>query len=133
MAQLELAQRDPTQILKAGAALKMLSLPAGSLERLHDLKQRAIGLNRDSVLPDEMPELVVRDLTDQEIADMRAAQEADDFGDEIVADEDNVEPVDREADEIIVEIGEDNGRGTKAPIAAAADTRGFRLVREASA
>jgi len=60
MGQLALVQRDPTQILKVSMALKALSLAAGSLERLHDLKHRALGLDREDVFPEEMPELVIR-------------------------------------------------------------------------
>jgi hypothetical protein len=53
----------------------MLSLAAGSLERLHELKQRALGLDRDSAIGEEMPQLIVCDLTTDDVADMRAAQE----------------------------------------------------------
>jgi hypothetical protein len=41
MAQLELAQRDPTQTLRAASALKALSLAASGLERLHSIKKAA--------------------------------------------------------------------------------------------
>ena len=38
MAQLELAQKDPSQAFKAAGAVKLLSLAAAGLERLHNLK-----------------------------------------------------------------------------------------------
>ena len=44
MAQLALAQKDPAQAFKAATALKILSLAASALERLHATKLRALGL-----------------------------------------------------------------------------------------
>lgn len=37
MAQLELAQKDTAQAFKAASAVKLLSLAAGGLDRLHNL------------------------------------------------------------------------------------------------
>ena len=87
MAQLDQAQRDPSQVLRAGAALKMLSLAAGSLERLHDLKQRALGLDRNSHLDDERTELVIRNLTEEEVAEMRLRQEEEDASGDLMVPE----------------------------------------------
>lgn len=67
MAQLELAQKDPAQAYKAAAAIKMLSLAASAVERLHDTKSRVLGVDKDSLLPDELPVLTIRDLTSAEI------------------------------------------------------------------
>lgn len=137
MGQLALAQRDPSQILKAGAALKMLSLAAGSLERLHDLRQRALGLDKDNVFAEEMPELVIRCLTDEEVAEMRQQQESEDelagltlepeaapaSGGAIHATED---------DDVVVEDGEsepDKSRQAQTP--PPVDAAGYRLVRGA--
>jgi lambda repressor-like predicted transcriptional regulator len=133
MAQLALAEREPAEILKAGAALKMLSLAAGSLERVHDLKKRALGLDKDSVFSEEMPELIIRCLTDEEVAKMQDAQEQEDFGDEIIPDDEDgdVEPVDPEADEIVIEDSEGHGRRPEPRTPAHTDSEGFRLVREA--
>src|SRR5258705_1668570 len=54
MTQLELAQKDPSQAFKAAAAVKLLSLAAAGLERLHNLKWTALGMNRDSVVADAL-------------------------------------------------------------------------------
>jgi DNA-binding transcriptional regulator YdaS (Cro superfamily) len=43
MGQLQAVQKDPSQVLKAASAVKMLSLAAAGLERLHDLKWKALG------------------------------------------------------------------------------------------
>ena len=132
MAQLELAQRDPGQVLKAGAAIKMLSLAAGSLERLHDLKKRALGLDRDSVFAEELPELVIRCLTDDEAAEIRRQQEEEDEPGYLLEQDEGDEagrpnPHD---DEVIVESGDDKERSAEPCTPVATDRDGFRLVRE---
>src|SRR5665811_215617 len=58
MAQLRIAQKDPTQAFKAATALKTLSLAASALERLHATKLRALGLDQKNALPNELPVLV---------------------------------------------------------------------------
>ncbi|MBB3997863.1 hypothetical protein [Aureimonas pseudogalii] len=67
MAQLATAQTDPGAAYKAGTAIKTLSLAAGALQRLHDLKRSALGLSDSDVLGKEIPELVIRDITTTEI------------------------------------------------------------------
>src|ERR1700722_15991109 len=81
MAQLELAQKDPSQAFKAASAVKLLSLAAAGLERLHALKWSALGMNRDSVVSDELPKLIFVDLTNQEIKEMQQGQDEDELGD----------------------------------------------------
>jgi hypothetical protein len=78
MAQLQNAQKDPTQALKAATALKALSLAASALERLHATKSRALGLDQENVLPDEMPVLTIRDLTSSELKALQERNESDD-------------------------------------------------------
>lgn len=78
MAQLWMAQKDPTQAFKAATALKALSLAAAALERLHATKSRALGLDRESVLPDELPVLTFRDLSENEIASLIERDEDED-------------------------------------------------------
>jgi hypothetical protein len=78
MAQLKLAQDDPAQALRVASSIKMLTLAAGGLERLHTLKQNALGLDKDSVFQEELPVLVMRDLTTEELEKMRAANDDDD-------------------------------------------------------
>jgi hypothetical protein len=88
MGQLALAERDPTQILRVGSALKALSLAASSIERLHDVKHRALGLDKADVFPNELPEIVIRDLTPGELATLSEADDTDndlDEGEEVSA------------------------------------------------
>lgn len=47
--------------------LKALALAAAGLERIHGLKFRALGLDNDLPIQDEMPVLIFRDLSDDEI------------------------------------------------------------------
>ena len=46
---------------------KAFALAAASLERTHDIKLRALGLDKDLPINDEMPVLTFRDLSDDEI------------------------------------------------------------------
>jgi hypothetical protein len=78
MSQVRLAQRDPSQVLRVASGLKALSLAAAGLERLHDLKWRALGLDKH-VDETELPEIVIRDLRDEEIAEIRVQQEAEEL------------------------------------------------------
>lgn len=79
MAQLDAAQKDPTQALRAAGAIKALSLAAAGLERIHGLKWRALGLDKDSIQGDELPVLVFEDLTAEEIGAIQQGGEEDDF------------------------------------------------------
>lgn len=80
MAQLQVSQNDPSQAFKAATALKALSLAASALERLHSTKTRALGLDRESALPDELPTLIFCDLSSDELASLREPDEdADDI------------------------------------------------------
>ena len=76
MAQIALAQREPGQILRVASALKGLSLAAGTLERLHNLKHTALGLDRH-VDERALPQLIVDCYTDDELADIRTQQGED--------------------------------------------------------
>jgi hypothetical protein len=109
----------------------MLSLAAAGLERLHDLKWKALGMDRDSVLPDELPELIIRDLTTKEIEELQAAQEGEDADSGILPDDS--ETHDPEADEIVFETGEADPKPPKSKPAPRTDAEGCRLVREAQA
>jgi hypothetical protein len=81
MAQLQIAQKDPTQAFKAATALKALSLAASALERLHATKSRALGLDRENALPDELPVLTFRDLTSTELEALSEPDEGDEAND----------------------------------------------------
>jgi hypothetical protein len=47
-------QKDPSKTLGLTSKLKALALAAAGLERLHDLKFRALGLDKDSPIHDEI-------------------------------------------------------------------------------
>jgi hypothetical protein len=82
MGQLQMAQKDPTQVIRAASALKALSLAAAGLERTNALRWRALGLDKESVLGDRLPVLVIRDLTEIEIRKMQIEHDQDnDFED----------------------------------------------------
>lgn len=100
MAQLSAAQKDPSQALKAASALKALSLAAAGLERIHALKWKALGLDKNSIQSDELPVLVIQDLTAEEIKAMQEGhQEEDDDDGQLEASEDDQQ---EEDDEIVV-------------------------------
>jgi hypothetical protein len=134
MGQLSLAQRDPSQAYKAAGAVKLLSLAAAGLERLHNLKWTALGMNRDSVVSDELPKLIFVDLTDQEIKEIQQGHDQDDQDDPAPNEPEPVvetlqehDPWDDEEDDVIVE-GE--GDLVKEP-AALKNAEGGRYVRDA--
>jgi len=79
MAQLEAAQTDPSQALRAAGAIKALTLAAAGLERIHALKWRALGLDKDSLQGEELPVLVFEDLTAAEITAIQQGTEDEDF------------------------------------------------------
>ncbi|GJD31901.1 hypothetical protein PMNALOAF_3165 [Methylobacterium adhaesivum] len=78
VARLDAAAADPAQTFAAAAAIKMLTNAASALERLHSLKRSALGISDDDVNDDEIPVLVIRDMTDTEIEDMRNKQDEED-------------------------------------------------------
>ena len=140
MAQLQEAQKDPASAFKAAAAIKSLSLAAAALERLHGLKRTALGLDHDSVLPDELPdelpEIILREYTQEEIEQIRAEQNADGEALDVAEDDERdeeadeiiVEGHDEEADDIVVE-GDDEPETRLPPPAAGTDAEGFPIAR----
>jgi arsenate reductase-like glutaredoxin family protein len=129
MAQLHDAQKDPATAYKAAAAIKTLSLAAATLERTHTLKWSALGLDRDSALSDELPVLILQDLTKKEIEQMRASQTEDDVALDLGVDSKAAE----QPDDIVSEDGDERvRRPSPPPIPVATDADGFRLVRGAS-
>ena len=139
MAQLEVAQKDPTEAFKAATALKALSLAASALERLHATKSRALGLDRESALPDELPELTFRDLSPAELTayQERDEDEENDLGNPIpaadCADLDCSEPDSDESDDDVIVLGEDEVEGEDDEVAKALSApliaHGGKLVR----
>ena len=129
MAQLQEAQKDPATAYKAAAAIKTLSLAAATLERTHTLKWSALGLDRDSALSDELPVLILQDLTKKEIEQMRASQTEDDVALDLGVDSKAAE----QPDDIVSEDGDERvRRPSPPPIPVATDADGVRLVRGAS-
>jgi hypothetical protein len=124
MGQLDIAQKDPLLALRAAGAIKGLTLAAAGLERLHALKWRALGLDKDSLQGDELPVLVFEDLTPAEITAIQQGGDADDPDDPTsspVSDEDDNEVIFENCND-----GEDDGR-TEPPVV----QKGPRLVRGA--
>ncbi len=124
MAQLEVAQKDPTQALRAAGAIKALSLAAAGLERIHGLKWRALGLDKDSLQGEELPVLVFEDLTAEEI---RAIQRGP--KDEDLEEEPSNNPTVGGDEEVIEENGFDDEED---PILEKVLEEGPRLVRGAT-
>jgi hypothetical protein len=139
MAQLQNAQKDPTQAFKAATALKALSLAASALERLHATKSRALGLDRENVLPDEMPVLTIRDLTSSELKALQERDESDDEGElggplpVDSAEPDSTGAESDESEEIVV-VGEEQEEQEEQeesgkPSSTSSEALGGRLVR----
>src|ERR1017187_1142339 len=67
MATLDAMRKDPSKTLGLTSKLKALALAAAGLERIHGLKFRTLGLDKDLPIHDEMPVLTFRDLSNEEI------------------------------------------------------------------
>ena len=123
--------------------LKALALAAAGLERIHGLKFRALGLDKDLPIQDEMPVLIFRDLSDGEIKELHQNDDEDEaelfvaestkLAPQVLDDESNSSEDDEivgtdsdESEEIIVEGEKEEPakRSTAATIAL-----GGRLVR----
>src|SRR5450830_74984 len=92
MATLDAMQKDPSKMLGLTSKLKALALAAAGLERIHGLKFRALGLDKDLPIQDEMPVLTFRDLSKDEIN----ALDQDD-------DEDETEPLVTESPKVALQ------------------------------
>jgi hypothetical protein len=119
--------------------MKAISLAASALERLHATKLRALGLDKENALPDELPVLIFRDLTPAEIKAFQERDEADDeseLGISIApvddADIDSTGTDSDDSDDIIVEGGivEIEVEEPAKPLTAATIALGGRLVRD---
>lgn len=132
MAQLEIAQHDPSQTHRVASALKGISLAATALERLHGLKYRALGLDKDDALPHELPVLQIVNLTREEISRLRERNGDDDYDDdgEDLDDEDN-EVVTTGFDDDACPMVEEGLIDTTTTAPAEYDAEGYRLVRNA--
>ena len=70
MGTIDAMRKDPSKTLGLTSKLKALALAAAGLERIHGLKFRALGLDKDLPIQDEMPVLIFRDLSDGEIKEL---------------------------------------------------------------
>jgi hypothetical protein len=143
MAQLQIAQKKPAQAFKAATAVKMLSLAAATLERVQAVKLRALGLDKENALPDELPVLTFRDITSSELEELHLRNgddEEDGFDATMVpvasADTETVGSHSDEADDKIVE-GEEETEQDLEPVSddkevIATDADGYRLIRGAN-
>ena len=142
MAQLQFAQKDPTQAFKATTAVKMLSLAAATLERVQAVKLRALGLDQENALPTEFPELIIRDLNPPELEALNVRNgddEVDEFDVPLVpvasADAETVGTQSDDSDDIIIE-GEEEIEKDPRPASddkevIATDADGYRLIKGA--
>lgn len=69
--QLEHLAANPAEAYRTAAVVKTLSLAAQAMERLHSLKSAALGIDKDDRMGEELPGLVIRDLTPEEIHHLR--------------------------------------------------------------
>jgi hypothetical protein len=129
MAQLEQAQKDPSQAYKASSAMKILSLAASTLERTHQLKKTALGLDKDPAIAEELPVLTFRDLSKEDLEKIKADQ-AEKWGDDDVIDPEHksASDADEDPDEEENEIVEIRPRESDELVPT---IDGFRLVRSA--
>ena len=143
MAQLALAQKDPTHAHKAATAMKTLSLAAATLERTQTVKWHALGLDHENALPDELPELIIRDLSKEELTAFQARNEFDEDSDlgipiapaGIGSEIDESDDIIVEGRDAVVESGEvvEEGEEIAEPAKSSATSLyplGGRLVRE---
>lgn len=99
---LDAAAADPDQVYAAAAFVKMLANSAAALERLHTLKRNALGITDEDMNADEVPELVIKNLSDVEVASIRQRQsDEDEFDNDAIEGED--EAAEAPEDEIVCE------------------------------
>jgi hypothetical protein len=78
MDHLSSARTSPDTAHKHMASIKMLSTAVQALERAHTLKLTALGLGRGELLQSDLPEIIIRDLTDTEILKLQRDAEMED-------------------------------------------------------
>ena len=101
---LDAAAADPEQTYAAAAAVKMLTNAAAALERLHTLKRNALGITDEDMNTDEVPVLVIRNLSDIEVASIRQRQDDDNEFDNDPS-ENDIDAADTSDEEIVYESG----------------------------
>ncbi|MEZ0253478.1 MAG: hypothetical protein ACAH20_21395 [Methylobacteriaceae bacterium] len=101
---LDAAAADPDQTYAAAAAVKMLTNAAAALERLHTLKRSALGITDEDMNADEVPVLVIKNLSDFEVASIRQRQSDEDEFDNDPSENDN-DAANTSDDDIVYESG----------------------------
>lgn len=86
MSQVEIARSDPSQAMRVSTVIKGLAIAANALDRLHNLKFRALGLDQ-VVDEEELPVLRIIELTAAEEEAIRNGHASDENLDEIVDDD----------------------------------------------
>jgi Mrp family chromosome partitioning ATPase len=128
------AAMSSSKTVGQSSTLKSLALAAAGLERLHGLKLRALGLDKDIPLQDELPVLTFRDLSEEEIKARRDRDEDDEaepFAPEtpkLAVEDEGEEPDLDEEDDIMTEGAEEPELKDKVVLR---DADGCRLVRGA--
>lgn len=75
MAQFADTAKDPAQVLRVATAMRALSLAANTLDRVHGVQQRALGLDKDNIFPEELPAIVFQDLSADDLAEIKKRHE----------------------------------------------------------
>ena len=75
MSQIELGISDPASSFKIASTIKSLSLATAALERIFDIKAKALGQFAFAPDENELPGIVIDDLTEDELAQIRSANE----------------------------------------------------------
>lgn len=73
MAQVDAALKTPTEAYRAASAIRALSLAAQAIERTHKIRWAALGLEQKEDA-EELPELIIRDYTEEELNEIRRQQ-----------------------------------------------------------
>jgi hypothetical protein len=135
MAQFANAANDPAQALRAATAMRAISLAANTLDRLHGVQQRALGLDKDNAFAEELPMIIIQDLSADDLAEIKKRHEEQYDGaigiDASDADDDNEANDD---DDIVIE-GEDeddNALEPKSESGALMDADGVPLAKSAA-
>jgi hypothetical protein len=135
MAQFADTAKDPAQVLRVATAMRALSLAANTLDRVHGVQQRALGLDKDNIFPEELPAIVFQDLSADDLAEIRRRHEELDDG-EIGIDASDADNDDEASDDddIVIE-GEDEADiapESKSESGALMDADGVPLAKSAA-
>lgn len=100
------AAEDAAGELTGAAALRALDLAASVLARARNVKWAALGLDGRGAPDGDPPVLMVRQMTEAEVAEIRAQQEAEDAITRIDGGDDAASAADSLPDDVVIEEGE---------------------------